>query len=543
MTSVNMALSLMNHVVIGIIAAVIVGRIRSYLEERRFQRWAKQNGAEPAQRRVYSKLPFGIDGMVSDTYRIIKGADILDDIVAPRMASLNANTVEIVIPEITSDEYIIETVEPRNVQAVLATKFEDWEIGEKRHRCFRVLLGNSIFTSDGEFWSHSRALFRPVFNKESINDLEETERASNIMIELLSETLEPNGWTPKVNLLDHFFRFTLDTSTAFLFGTTTDSQLAAAGKLERKTLQNVNGVEFDQDLSDSFRVAQEWLQWRMIAGSFYFLVTAKKWREAAKKTLGFVDHYVQIALKRAESRDLDKGNENEKQRYDVLSELATHCHDPTELRDQILALLGAGRDTTASLLSWIWVELALNPDVFASLRKEVLETFTQDGTITFADLKGFKFLQYVINETLRVHPPVPINSRQASKDTILPLGGGPDGTKPLAVRKDQLMAYDVYPMQRRKDIWGEDADEWKPERWVSRKIDWSFVPFSGGPRICLGQQYAITEASYLTVKLLQAFDDIEWAGGDEKIGKGFTLTMSPAIGTPVRLRRVRRKSY
>ena len=524
------------HAAYAVLAYLIVARIWSFLDERRFQRWAKQNGAEPPQRRVYSWLPYGLDGMFMDTYRIMKGADILDEIVGPRMQQLGANTVEIFIPRLTFDERIVETLEPQNVQAVLATKFEDWDIGEKRHRAFRALLGNSIFTSDGDFWSHSRALMRPVFNKESINDLEETDRACSIMIDLLSEKLEPNGWTPELNLMDHFFRFTLDTSTAFLFGGTTDSQLAAAGKVERQKLQDANGVEFDQDLTDAFRVAQEWLQWRMVAGSFYWMVSSKVWREAAAKTLQFVDHYVNVAMKRAEVKT--DGITNEKERYDVLSELATHCHDPKELRDQILALLGAGRDTTAALLSWIWVELALHPDIYARLREEVLEVFTEDEPITFSKLKSFKSLQYVINETLRVHPPVPINSREASRDTILPVGGGADGTKPLAVRKGSIMAYDVYPMQRRKDLWGDDADEWRPERWAGRKIDWSFVPFSGGPRICLGQQYAMTEASYLTVKLLQAFDGIEWAGGDtSKIGKGFTLTMSPGIGTPVRLSR------
>jgi cytochrome P450 len=204
-------------------------------------------------------------------------------------------------------------------------------------------------------------------------------------------------------------------------------------------------------------------------------------------------------------------------------------------------MLGAGRDTTASLLSWLWVELALNPTVYAKLREEVLSTFPEspDQILSFAQLKSCKYLQYTINETLRLHPPVPVNSRQASRDTTLPHGGGRDGNAPLAIRKGQLVAYDVYPMQRRKDIWGDDANEFNPERWAGRKIDWSFVPFSGGPRICLGQQYAMTEASYLTVRLVQAFDEVEWARESRKVGKGFTLTMCPLEGTPVRLRRAK----
>lgn len=329
-----MALSLI-YIVYAFVAYIAVAWLRAYLNERRFQRWAKENGAEAPQHSVTKKLPFGIDGLVTDTYRIINGADILDEIVVPRLAKLKTATLEVIIPSIPFREHVLETFEARNVQALLATKFEDFEIGEKRHRAFRVLLGNSIFTSDGDFWAHSRALFRPAFNRESINDLEETDRASSIMIDIVSQGAEANGWTPKVNLMEHFFRFTLDTSTAFLFGETTDSQLAAAGKLEgKKQQQNAHGASVDQDLTDSFRLAQEWLQWRMMAGSLYWLITAAKWRKAAKHVLQFVDHYVQLALKRRE--DEAEGKDDHGQRYNLLSELATQCHDPKELRDQIL---------------------------------------------------------------------------------------------------------------------------------------------------------------------------------------------------------------
>jgi len=71
----------------------------------------------------------------------------------------------------------------------------------------------------------------------------------------------------------------------------------------------------------------------------------------------------------------------------------------------------------------------------------------------------------------------------------LPVGGGEDGTKPVAIRKGQVVAFGVYGMHRRKDIWGEDADEFRPERWERRKMDWAYLPFSGGPRICLGREY------------------------------------------------------
>ena len=78
----------------------------------------------------------------------------------------------------------------------------------------------------------------------------------------------------------------------------------------------------------------------------------------------------------------------------------------------------------------------------------------------------------VLSIALRLDPPVPSNSRIASKDTVLPLGGGPDGLSPVFVRKGTMIAYHVTAMHRRKDIWGEDACEFKPERWEKETTSW-----------------------------------------------------------------------
>lgn len=111
---------------------------------------------------------------------------------------------------------------------------------------------------------------------------------------------------------------------------------------------------------------------------------------------------------------------------------------------------------------------------------------------------------------LRLHPIVPGNARCAVRDTTLPIGGGPDGKSPIFIKAGQIVAYHVYVMQRRKDLYGEDALEFKPERWqylrpryvhfrsfwliLTQTNSWQYLPFNGGPRICIGQQFALTEA-------------------------------------------------
>lgn len=122
---------------------------------------------------------------------------------------------------------------------------------------------------------------------------------------------------------------------------------------------------------------------------------------------------------------------------------------------------------------------------------------------------------------------MPINSRRATKDTTLPRGGGPDGLSPVYVQKGKEVNYVVHAMHRRKDLWGPDADEFKPDRWVGRKPGWEFLPFNGGPRICLGQQFALTEAGYVIVRIMQKYDKIVNEDHEPITRHAYSLTTAP----------------
>jgi len=105
---------------------------------------------------------------------------------------------------------------------------------------------------------------------------------------------------------------------------------------------------------------------------------------------------------------------------------------------------------------------------------------------------------------LRLYPSVPVNSRGCVETTILPMGGGPEGTSPILVKKGQAVGYCVYIMHRRKDLYGRDADVFRPERWDPnednevnlKNIGWGYLPFNGGPRVCLGRKYFISSLPY-----------------------------------------------
>lgn len=114
---------------------------------------------------------------------------------------------------------------------------------------------------------------------------------------------------------------------------------------------------------------------------------------------------------------------------------------------------------------------------------------------------------------LRLHPPVPVNSRTAVRDTILPVGGGPDGQAPVLVLKGTMVGYSVYAMHRQPALYGMDAEIFRPERWSEDmplrqdpvNAAWGYLPFNNGPRVCLGMDFGLTEAGYAIVRLLQTF--------------------------------------
>ena len=215
-------------------------------------------------------------------------------------------------------------------------------------------------------------------------------------------------------------------------------------------------------------------------------------------------------------KGLDPDSKNGKNVF--LRSLIEQGEPKEQLRYEILNILGAGRETTAAFLTDIWFELSRHPTVFARLQKEVQDsTDSSTSDLTFESLKSLNFLRAILNETLRLHPVVPDNGRVAFKDTILPLGGGKDGTAPVLVEKEQIVFISPYAMHRRKDIFGEDAEEFNPDRWLDEpesgkkgiRPGWAYLPFNGGPRVCIGQQFALSEASYLTVRLVQAIEIVE----------------------------------
>lgn len=495
----------------GILAFIALICIYPFVQQSYYLFTIRLKGYEAPPSR-YS-FPAGIPWFIK-TLRSMSNQSLPSDILqASRKVKNRTSRIQVL------GRFSFFTVEPENLKTVLATKFEDYGLGERWSQ-FRPLLGDGIFTLDGKGWSHSRAMLRPQFTREQVSRVAMLEDHTQKLIASLRHY--PVGSLNYVDIQEKFFEFTMDTATEFLFGESVDLLSGGNPRIN-------NAVEFGQAFNDS--------QWMLLrrsgAQSMYTFVTSPSFRRACRVCKSFTDSYVQLALARRE-----KGDATPEKGYVFLDELAKQTTDPSILRDQALNILLAGRDTTASLLSWIFLMLAEHPEVFSRLRQEVLLQFgTSAENISFESLKRCQYLRHVINETLRLYPTVPFNFRVALRDTVLPRGAGADGQSPMFVPKNGVVLYSAYILHRHPDLWGPDADSFKPERWADSSTAtshaWSYLPFNGGPRICLGQQFALTETGYAVVRILQEFKALslrsDVRGKTPKLAHSLTLNVGGGV--------------
>ncbi|KAI1854332.1 hypothetical protein JX265_012501 [Neoarthrinium moseri] len=418
--------------------------------------------------------------------------------------------------------YLI-TRDPDHIKTILTSKFTSFGKGQQFHELWRPFLGDSIFTTDGSLWHDSRSLIRPMFIKDRVSDLHTFERWVG-QDGLLGKIAEGGaGPVKEVELMDLLYRMTLDVTTDFLLG-------AAVGSLDNPR------AEF----AEAFNEVQSIQTYLTMLGPLESLIPRRRYHRGIRAIDRFVMPYIDAAL--ALPHDELEKLENSDRGFTFLHSIARYTRDPRVLRDQIVAVLLAGRDTTAATLSWAFLELSRHPDAFQRLRREVIDAVGRSRAPTYDDLKGMVYLRHVLNETLRLYPAVPYNLRTALEDATLP---NPAGGPGVGVVEGDTVVYSTFSMQRcpslypRIDDRGEPLPEpavFAPERWeVWTPRAWNYVPFNGGPRICVGQNFALTEMAYCVVRILQKYDRLEYCGDWDAQYHEAEIVGRPGKGVRVRL--------
>ncbi|KAI0089810.1 cytochrome P450 monooxygenase pc-3 [Irpex rosettiformis] len=411
----------------------------------------------------------------------------------------------------------IFTAEPEYVKRLLATDFEGFEKGPGFVAQLKSLLGTGVFNSDGEF---HRGISRPFFSKDRISHFDVFDRHATKVLDLVKERSQA-GYA--LDWQDLVARFTLDSATEFLFGK--DLCSLDAG-LPYPSTSGVPRAYSSTDhpanrFANSFLQAQELTAKRSLFANAWPLW--EFWKSKVDEHISTMDEFIEPLLKEAIAKkhqakakvkeDEEEADGKVEESGTLLGHLVNSTDDPKIIRDETLNILLAGRDTTAITLTMSIYNLSQHPHILRRLREEIHE-YVGTNRPSYDDIKKMKYLRAFINEVLRLYPPVPVNSRCSKHDTVWP--SVQRGGTPLFIPADTRMVYFVFIMHRRKDLWGPTAQEFDPDRFLDDRLHkyltpnpFIFLPFNAGPRICLGQQFAYNEISFMLIRLLQQITSIK----------------------------------
>ncbi|GAO17715.1 hypothetical protein UVI_02058150 [Ustilaginoidea virens] len=436
---------------------------------------------------------------------------------------------------LTGSKRVILTREPEQIRSILATNFKNFGHGPQWHRLWRPFLGNGIFATDGQRWHRSRSIIRPMFVKARLRNMAIFDNCTNKLLSVLP----PSGTT--VNMKDYFYRWALDTTTEFLLG------------------ENVNSLSSpDHEVAEAMAVAQ---RIQMYIFVLKYVVTPSRIR-ASRHHDGFarvaplipkgdyyrairrIEEFIEPVIQRTIASPPPPPQQQVKEsscqagaQCSLLHSIAQVSRDPKVIRDEIMSVLLAGRDTTAATLSWAMYELSHAPGPWARLRSEVLRELGPRGMPTYETLKNMKHVKNILNETLRLHPAIPINMRQALEDTTIP---GAPGQPDVVLLKGDTVTINTMGMHARKDLYPQvsrtfaDPAVFTPDRWDHwSPAPWTYLPFHGGPRTCLGQNFALTEMAFCLARLAQRFERLEYRGDWHAQTLRADIIGTPALDVPI----------
>jgi len=380
---------------------------------------------------------------------------------------------------------------PDYIEQVLVTdnrKFIKGRILRKN----RQLFGNGLLTSEGDFWLRQRRLAQPAFHRSRIATYADT------MVRFASRMASEWPDRAELNIHAEMMRLTLSIVAKTLFDADVDREAKRVG----------HALEAIMQLNSDFRK----------------LILTPTWLPTPRKIRATI---ATAKLNRIIYRFIDERRASGIDNGDLLSMLLAARDDDgsrmtnRQLRDEAMTIFLAGHETTANALSWTWMLLAQNPQVETRLHEE-LDAVLNGRTPTVDDLPSLRYTGHIVAESMRLYPPAWGMARLAIEDTEI---AGYPIPKGCGVSLAQWVVH-------RDPRWFDAPLEFRPERWegdlLKRLPRFAYFPFGGGPRQCIGNNFAVMEATLLLATLAQQFR-ISLLPGKE-IVPAASITLRPKTG-------------
>jgi len=343
---------------------------------------------------------------------------------------------------------------------------------------FHTLFGKGIFTSNGSDWKQQRETARPMFKTNSIDEM------VPIFVSRTLRVMDVIKANPEQDVQNLAMRYTLDSIGSIGYGV----DLGALNMEENKFAQNFENAQLIVEQCNNF---------------FYSLLPTPVFDQ----NVSFLKDFADRILNERKKTDDYKTKTDLLSRFMQITDEEGKMLDDSILRDILLNFFIAGRDTTGCLLAWTFDLLAQHPEVEAKLLEEINVHFSdidkeddEEQISKLFDTKNsnnLKYLHNVLSEVLRLYPPVPVDGRLSVEEDTLPNGFVHAANTPLL--------YSSWALHR-SPKWWDDPLEFKPERFDQPlKHPFQYVPFHGGPQVCLGQNMALREAKIFVALILRKF--------------------------------------
>jgi cytochrome P450 len=369
------------------------------------------------------------------------------------------------------DAYVIN--HPDDAHQVLVTEARKFNKAPIYKLMLSTFLGDGLLVSDGDFWRRQRKLAQPAFHSRRIDSYAETMVS---FTERLLNEYQP-GETRDINA--DMMRLTLNIVSKTLFDTELESEAA----------------RINTALTTLLHITTEWARSPL---------TMLPIIRDLPKPMDFRRDKAVADLDAIIQRIIDERRKSKDDRGDLLSMLLLAQDEDgsqmtdKQVRDEAVTLVLAGHETTANALTWTWYLLAQHPEIEAALHAELDEVLAGRSP-TLADLPRLQYTEMVVKEAMRMYPPAPSVGRQAIEDVQI---------GDYLLPKDTLVM--IHPhLIHRDPRWWDDPDRFMPERFSpeneAKLRKYAYLPFGGGPRICIGNSFAMMEAVLLLATIAQHY--------------------------------------
>lgn len=356
----------------------------------------------------------------------------------------------------------------------------------------KLLLGNGLLTSEGDFWRKQRRLAQPAFHKQKLADLTAMMvRKAQGEVERIKPKAESGEY---FDVAPDMTNLTLDIISEAIFSNGVDDKAELVS--QQITLLNQMATE---KLNAPIRLPAS-------------IPTPTNLKE--RKSIKILDDIIYGIIEERRKSGVSK-SDLLSMLLDARDEDTGEGMDRKQLRDEIMTIFIAGNETTANAMAWILYLLSQNPEAEEKMMKEIDEKLDAGTELNFQNVLGFQYVRQVIDEAMRLYPPAWVVGRRNYEDDEI---GG------YRIIKNTNVLVPIMYFHRSEKYWDEPL-KFKPERFapeLRNNIDrYVYFPFGGGPRLCIGNNFAIMEMQIILIHLYRNYKF--------RLKPGFTVEPEPLI--------------